>query len=113
MRESFIILQLTMFFTGLFYSSENREVQAFIFLSFGSYGLICTKPYLWVCLIIAMLIEVMVGSLSRRKEPKLKKLFISGLLVPLFAFAGTTSTYAINNIFEINVTEMGNVPETL
>jgi hypothetical protein len=107
MRESFLILELTLILYGTseYFKSDKLRYLGYIFL--GSYGLLSTKHYLWVTLVLAGFLTLIF--LWYRSESRTKSLkFLSALfLLPIVAFAGTTSSYALGYIFHSNISDAG------
>jgi hypothetical protein len=107
MRESFLILELTLILYGTseYFKSDKLRYLGYIFL--GSYGLLSTKHYLWVTLVLAGFLTLIF--LWYRSESRTKSLkFLGALfLLPIVAFAGTTSSYALGYIFHSNISDAG------
>ena len=107
LREPFIILEITLFFIGIYHLSCADGKKAFVYLSLGSYGLLSTKPYLWVILMISLYSSYLINLVARGNQIKLFKLLISSMLIPLLVFASTTTTYALTNILGTDITQTG------
>lgn len=102
LRESFILFEMTLVLVGLINLFEYRNKRAYLYLVAGSYGLLSTKSYLWICLVAtAFLVSIVIlfQGMSRRKIIN----FLAAIfLLPSLLFAGTTSLYA----FEFIVTSV-------
>ncbi len=107
LREAFIIFETTLFLVGLNYLFLGKNIKASCLLFAGSYGLLSTKPYLWVLLIIALTVFSVFNFISKTHRKYLSKLIATGFFAPLILFAGTTSQYALDFIFKGNITEVG------
>jgi len=107
LRESFIIAETTFFLVGLNYLFRNKIKYSSIFLFLGSYGLVSTKSYLWAVMMIALMLSSIILVFLRYESRKIIVLCISGLILPVIAFASTTSTYALNHLFAANITATG------
>ena len=105
MREPFIIFFLTLFFSGLYEISKFPTSKSYIYLLFGSYGLLSTKPYLWILLILSVLISLVLNISLKRSNLKIGLLVLAGLFLSLLGFLSTTSTYALNFIFDSKISE--------
>jgi hypothetical protein len=107
LREAFIIFEITLFLVGLNYVFLGRNKPAFYTLFVGSYGLISTKPYLWVLLMVSLLVFSVAQLILRTHKKYVIKLIAVGFIAPLILFVGTTSKYALDFIFSGNTTEAG------
>jgi hypothetical protein len=107
LREAFIIFEITLFLVGLNYLFLKKTKVGILFLFIGSYGLLSTKPYLWVLLMIAMIVFMILNLIRKTHKEYLIKLIAVGFIAPLILFAGTTSQYALSFIFNTSVTEVG------
>jgi len=107
LRESFIIAETAAFLAGLNFLKQKKNKRALALLFLGSYGLLSTKNYLWACLMAALILSCVVFVLQRSGHRQILKLLIAGLLVPVIAFASTTSIYALNFIFKSDITATG------
>ena len=107
LRESFIIAEITLFLAGLNFLFQEKNRKAFVFLFLGSYGLISTKNYLWACLMVTVILSGLVFILQRLERRKIIMFFVSGLLLPVVAFASTTSAYALDYLFHSNISDTG------
>ena len=106
LRESFIILEMTLFLVGLNFIFKENLKRGVIFMLLGSYGLISTKTYLWVCLEITVLLFCLI-LLFRREFKRFLQILLGGLAIPLLIFTSTTSSYALDFIFNSNVLAVG------
>jgi hypothetical protein len=107
LRESFIIAELTLFLAGLNFLMREMNKRCLACLFLGSYGLASTKNYLWACLMIALIVSCVIYLFIGIQRQLVLKLIALGLLLPLLAFAGTTSKYALDYIFNSNISETG------
>ena len=107
MRESFIIAESAAFLAGLNFLFQNKNRQAFILMFLGSYGLVSTKSYLWACLMAALFLSCAFYYIIGVNRGKIIRLLIFGLLLPLIAFASTTSLYALDFILHSNISASG------
>jgi hypothetical protein len=107
LREAFIIFEITLVLVGLNYLLLGKSKKGISLLFVGSYGLLSTKPYLWVLLIMGLLVFILINFQLKTPKKHLLKLIIAGFITPLILFAGTTSQYALNFIFNTSLTEVG------
>ncbi|TRZ88305.1 MAG: hypothetical protein D4R83_00480, partial [Streptomycetaceae bacterium] len=107
LRESFIIAETTLFLVGLNFLVQEKNKRAFVFLFVGSYGLVSTKNYLWVCLMVTLIISSIIFLFQGFDRRKIVKFLLVGFIVPAIAFAGTTSSYALDFIFQGDITASG------
>lgn len=107
LRESFIIAEITAFLAGLNFLFRGMNKKAAILLFLGSYGLISTKSYLWLCLMVALIIASIILLTLRTNRRQVLKLIAIGFLAPLITLAGTTSQYALDYIFSADISETG------
>lgn len=107
MRESFIIAEITAVLVGLYYLMYGFKKRGVLLLFIGSYGLISTKNYLWVCFAVALILSSMIFLFQGIYRRKVFMLLASGLFLPVFLFASTTSTYALDYIFGSDISEIG------
>ncbi|HUW87237.1 MAG TPA: hypothetical protein VMW30_02510 [Candidatus Paceibacterota bacterium] len=111
LRETFILFEISLVLVGVAYLFEGEERKASLFLVFGSYGLLSTKSYLWICLVAAAVGLIVVEVIRRKYRRKLIHLVVALFLVPSILFAGTTSWYAlqfiVTSIFHTDVTSVG------
>ncbi len=107
LRESFIIAETALFLAGLNLLFQDKTKQASVFLFLGSYGLISTKNYLWACLMITVISCSVIFLFQRIERRKIAMFFTAGLLLPVIAFASTTSAYALDYLFNSNISETG------
>jgi len=87
--------------------SSGKSSKGIFLLFVGSYGLLSTKPYLWVLMMIAVVFFSVISFIFKLYRKYLVKFVVAGLITPLILFAGTTSQYALNFIFNGDVTEVG------
>ena len=107
LRESFLFVELAAFLAGFNYLIQEKNKRAFSLLILGSYGLLSTKNYLWACLMISVIISCSFFVTRRDSRPIILKFLIASLLVPVIAFASTTSFYALSFIFQSNISGIG------
>ena len=110
LRESFILAEIAAFLVGLNFLFRGRNLQASILLFLGSFGLISTKIYLWLCLVVVILLFSLILVFQRTSKRKILKILIAGFLMPVILFAVTTSDYALNIIFKSDITTVGERP---
>ncbi len=111
LREAFIIAEFTLILVGSNYFFASQKTRGLIYIAVGSYGLMSTKNYLWVCLVASVLVVWLNSSIRRSKKQYFGKLFIGLILLPSILFASTTSVYAlkffISSVFHTDVTGTG------
>jgi hypothetical protein len=107
LRESFIIVEIAAFLAGLNFLIQGMNKRAVILLFLGSYGLVSTKSYLWACLMVALILSGIIFFLQGLNRRKIAKLIVAGFLVPIIAFAGTTSVYALSFILQSDISATG------
>lgn len=107
LRESFIIAETTAFLAGFNFLMQEKNKRGYVLLFLGSYGLLSTKSYLWACLMVALIVSCIVLALQHIDRRSILKFIIAGLLVPVIAFASTTSIYALNFIFKSDISATG------
>ena len=107
LRESFIIAETVLFLTGLNFLFIGASKRGMLLLLSGSYGLISTKNYLWVCLMVALILSVILFLVQGINRPQIMKLVIAGFVLPVALFAGTTSAYALDYILHSDISETG------
>ena len=99
LRETFIFLELTLVFRGFDYLLAGQNIFALTYLSLGSYALISTKSYLYICILVAMIFLVLYLTLKKYTAKKVL-LLIAGIgLIPALLFATTTSWPAVQFMF--------------
>ena len=107
LRESFIIAETALFLAGLNFLIQERNWRAYLLLFLGSYGLVSTKNYLWACLMVTLILSCIIFFFQGIDRQKIIKLVIVGFLLPVMAFASTTSAYALDFIFQGEITASG------
>jgi hypothetical protein len=111
LRETFILFEITLVLVGLTYFFEGEEKKAYFLLALGSYGLLSTKSYLWICMVAAAIGMIVIEVLRRKYRKKLIHLVVAIFLVPSILFASTTSLYAFQfiliSVFHTDVTSVG------
>ena len=107
LREAFIIAEISAFLAGFNFLFQGKNKWGYVLLFLGSYGLISTKSYLWACLIVALIFSISISILQGFERRKIVMLIVAGLFVPLAAFAGTTSVYALGFILQSDISASG------
>ena len=107
LRESFIIAEITAFLAGLNFLIHGMKKRATTLLFLGSYGLVSTKSYLWACLMAALILSSIIFLIRGIERRQIIKFIVAGLLVPVVAFTSTTSAYALNFLFQSDITATG------
>ena len=107
LREAFIIVEISAFLAGFNFLAQGRKNWAYVLLFLGSYGLISTKSYIWACLIVAVIISISISIFQGFERRKIVMLLVAGLFVPIAAFAGTTSVYALGFILHSDISASG------
>ena len=107
LRESFIMAELSAFLVGFNLLRQDKNKQALLLLFLGSYGLVSTKSYLWACLMVALIFTSLIFLIQGFEHRRIAKLLIAGLVVPVIAFASTTSVYALGFIFHSDISVSG------
>jgi len=107
LRESFIIAEISAFLAGINYLMQEKNRRAFALLFLGSYGLVSTKNYLWACLMVAVIMSCILFVFQGIDRRKIAKFLVAGLLIPVIAFASTTSVYALDFILHSDISETG------
>ena len=107
LRETFIIAEITAFIAGFNFLNQGKRNRAFVLLFLGSYGLVSTKSYLWVCLMLALLLSITVLFFQGFDRKKIRNILASGLLLPTIIFGATTSIYALEFILNTDISSAG------
>ena len=107
LRESFIIAELAVFLAGFNSLMKGLNKRGMLLLFLGSYGLVSTKNYLWACLMVALILSSLLIMVQGVSWNRVTRLLVSGFILPLAVFAGTTSAYALDYIFHSNISETG------
>lgn len=107
LRESFIIAEITSFLVGFNYLWAGKSIKGAAVIAIGSYGLLSTKSYLWLCLMLATLICCGIILVQRVSKKLILKFLTAGLLIPLALFACTTSIYALSFILKSDISDTG------
>ena len=109
LREVFILAEMSLILVGVNYLFWRQNLRAIAYLSLGSYALLSTKNYLWICLILTILLLTVFWALKGVSKTKLVNLSVGLILIPCIAFASTTSVYAlkflITSVFHSNLAE--------
>jgi hypothetical protein len=107
LREAFIILETTLFLVGLNHLFLRKTRIGISFLFAGSFGLLSTKPYLWVLLVFSVIVFLVFNFALKIHKSYLTKLIVAGFMAPLILFAGTSSQFSIDYYFGASVNEAG------
>jgi hypothetical protein len=107
LRESFIIAEIAMFLAGVNCLILEMNKRGMVYLFLGSYGLASTKNYLWAVLMIALFLTLFILFIRRIRCHQIIKFASAGFLIPLLVFAATTSAYALDYMFNSNISEVG------
>ena len=107
LREAFLIFEITLFLVGLNYLFLRKNKQAIFLLFVGSYGLLSSKPYLWILLMMSLIVFLVTHLILRTHKKRILRLVAAGFIAPLILFAGTTSQYALSFLFGTSTTEVG------
>jgi hypothetical protein len=112
LRESFIVAELTIILVGVKLVMKNGintkgNFKGFAFILIGSYGLLSTKPYLWICLILAFLLSSIIYLFLGFSGKKTLSILITLLIIPSILFVSTTSSYALSFILKSDISEAG------
>jgi hypothetical protein len=107
LREAFLIFEITLFLVGLNYLFLRKNKQAIFLLFVGSYGLLSSKPYLWILLMMSLIVFLVTHLILRTHKKQILRLVAAGFIAPLILFAGTTSQYALSFLFGTSTTEVG------
>ena len=107
LREAFLIFEITLFLVGLNYLFLRKNKQAIFLLLIGSYGLLSTKPYLWVLLMMSLIVFLVAQLVLKTQKKQIITLITAGFISPLIFFAGSTSQYALGFLFGSSTTEVG------
>jgi hypothetical protein len=107
LRESFIIAEIAMFLAGVNCLILEMNKRGMVYLFLGSYGLASTKNYLWAVLMIALFLTLFILFIRRIRCHQIIKFASAGFLIPLLVFAATTSAYALDYMFNSNISEIG------
>ena len=107
LREAFLIFEITLFLVGLNYLFLRKNKQAIFLLFVGSYGLLSSKPYLWILLMMSLIVFLVGHLILRTHKKQIIRLVAAGFIAPLILFAGTTSQYALSFLFGTSTTEVG------
>ncbi len=110
LRESFILLELVLVLFGLYLTFRSGiSKRAFIFVFLGSLGLLCTKAYLWIILMLSIL-TLCLFYLGFKKANWLgisTRLIVSFGVLPVLIFTLTTSSYAWGFLLNSNIESVG------
>jgi hypothetical protein len=107
LREAFLIFEITLFLVGLNYFFLRKNKQAIFLLFVGSYGLLSSKPYLWILLMMSLIVFLVAHLILRTHKKQIIRLVAAGFIAPFILFAGTTSQYALSFLFGTSTTEVG------
>ena len=95
LREVFILAEISLVLVGLNYLFQGRSLRGITYLFLGSYALLSTKNYIWICLVLSALVVSILLALKHVSRRKLLNICVGLVLLPCIAFASTTSVYAL------------------
>ena len=106
LRESFIILELVLVLKGmhvLFTYESNLRAQ--LYISLGAFGLLCTKAYLWVIVVLSVVVLCLFYLVLRKSNWKRISLqsLLSSLIIPLAIFSLSSSSYALSFLLQSDI----------
>jgi hypothetical protein len=107
LREAFLIFEITVFLLGLNYLFLRKHKKSVTLIFVGSYGLLSSKPYLWVLLMMSLIVFSVGHLILRTHKKRIVILITAGFIAPIILFAGTTSQYALSFLFGLSTTEAG------
>lgn len=107
LRESFIFAQIALFLCGVNFLVLRKNKIGTILLFLGSYGLISTKNYLWLCLMLAVILSIVIFAIRGGNRSITIKVLLAGFLLPLALFFSTTSIYALSFILKSDLSTIG------
>ena len=107
LRESFIIAEIAAFLVGFNFLIQEKYKRGYLLLFLGSYGLVSTKNYLWACLMAAVILSSIFFLFQGTSKRKILKFLVAGFLLPAIAFGSTTSAYALDFIFNSDISTVG------
>lgn len=100
LRETFILTGISLFLAGWNHLFEGRTKRGIAYLTFGSYGLLSTKNYLWVCLELSLFLVIVFLTIRHVPKRRIVNLLLGAVLIPCLLFASTTSVYALEFLFK-------------
>jgi len=106
-RETFIFAELTSFLVGFNFLVQGKKRRSIILLFIGSYGLLSTKQYLWLCLMISVIIFCCLLAMRPNHRLTITKLLTTGLCLPVLAFAVTSSFSSVSVITKSSISDIG------
>ena len=106
-RETFIFAELTSFFVGFNFLVQGKNRKSLILILIGSYGLLSTKQYLWLCLMISVIICCCFLAIKPNNRLIITKFLTVGLLIPVIAFAITSSFSSMAGISKVDISNIG------
>lgn len=106
-RETFIFAELTTFFVGFNFLVQGKNRKSLILLLIGSYGLLATKQYLWLILMISVIICCCLLAIKPNNRLIITKFLTVGLLIPVIAFAITSSFSSMAGITKVSISNIG------
>ena len=111
LRESFILFELTLILVGTTHLFENRPVKGTVFIIIGSYGMLATKNYLWICLAASAIALSIILLIQLNNRRRIITFLLALILAPCLLFASTTSWYAVEfllaSVFHTDITATG------
>lgn len=108
LREVYIFLFMVLTiigFNGIY--EDKRRNQFFFIMLIGLIGLISTKNYLWVVIVIALFITVSLLTLIERRNLKSTIMVLLAMLLSFLFYLSTASNYQINFFLNANAFEVG------
>ncbi len=109
LREVFILAEMSLVLVGINELFRREKLRAIAYLSLGSYAMLSTKNYLWICLVLSSLVLTIIWAIEGVSKTKLMNLSVGLILIPCIAFASTTSVYAlkflVTSVFHSNLAE--------
>ena len=109
LRESFITAEITFVLVGTrLVIKDGIKPKGFLYILIGSYSLISTKPYLWICLNLAFFLSSLIYLVLGFSKRKTVAILISLFILPTVLFVSTTSSYALSFILKSDISEAGN-----
>jgi hypothetical protein len=95
LRESFLLLEITMVLVGLHRFIDSKKLSHLFLAGVGSFGLLATKNYQWIFLILALLFAIGIQLVLKKPKAIYLKAIVAVIVLPAFLYATTTSAYAL------------------
>ncbi len=105
LRDALIILELTAIAAGISVYIQNGKISNLVLVVLGSYGLLSTKNYQWLFLVIAFGISISILILFQRFQKKHLTILLVTIILPALLYTSTTSFYALGFFLRGNITE--------